>query len=281
MKRDPTWAAVGGRMTHGTAEFVEFARVVPTEKRPRERFWVEALVERLPEFAGKVVRTEINEDDADGNPDVFILPPAGPEIGVQVTELTHELRRKRDALRKGILRRLAAALAALVDRPVDPVVSRVFLNEPPPRLQDIQFDDLARVIWSECQHLLDAKTVATEHGGIFLTPVGSAQIYLTDVVGGIGLDVSLDLLPRNLETFIYAIDSVALKKTSCRASWLLVWSLEFFRDRHWLGDDVLRHMRHAFASLPFERIYLLDSMEGEGFFQANLRIERIRPHGDS
>ena len=54
------------------------------------------------------------------------------------------------------------------------------------------------------------------------------------------------------------------------------WSANFWRDKHWLGNEVLQHMRASFNSSPFQRVYFVETMDGQGMFEANLTINEIK-----
>ena len=107
MKPDDTkeWVSISLRPTHGTARKISRPSVIPPDKADKEVFWVKILVDCLPEFSSGVEGVVSNPDDSHGQHDVLINLREGKDIGVQVTELTSELRRRREAMRKGRLHR--------------------------------------------------------------------------------------------------------------------------------------------------------------------------------
>ena len=96
--------------THGTARVVALASVLPPEKSDKEVFWVRILVDALQELSGQLCDVRSNKDDSHGQDDVIMEMSDGGSIGVQITELTSELRRKREAIRMSYIDNILALL---------------------------------------------------------------------------------------------------------------------------------------------------------------------------
>ena len=196
---------------------------------------------------------------------------------MQVTELTYELERARKAQRLRFLsevrehfknRRLLAPRRLLC---------KCLLRYSPgnkytvPKPEDLEGAVAAFVDASKETESLDIGSTR-----VHLEWINEGQIY-APLVGDIGIACDLDTLPRTVDMYVDAIERMCEKKASSKSPWLLVWSTMFWRDKHWLGDEVLQRMRRALEALPFERVYFLESLDdGESSFQQNLVIHEIK-----
>ena len=93
----PRWASISGHITHGTATPVAIPSVIPEKKQDKEVFWATTLASRLPEMKAFNPSVAPCVDDSNGNHDVIVSLNNGDAIGIQVTELTYELERARQA----------------------------------------------------------------------------------------------------------------------------------------------------------------------------------------
>jgi hypothetical protein len=270
------WASISGRPTHGTATPVSFSAVVPLGKSEKEVFWVRELVRRLPGFPhGKTV-VRANEDDSAGNHDVVIETNAQLVLGVQVTELTYELWRKRSIQRDRYLQKIVYELQRIGALAPARFVANVHFSTTNPReLELVPAEEIATLVASEANGLSTRKIVETRFGRVLFSPAGEADIYVP-CHGNIGVNVDIDELPRSLEMYTTAIDCLVEKKMQSKSPWLVIWSVAFYRDKHFLGNEVINYMKRAFQGAPFSRVYLIESMDGEGFFEANITVYAVK-----
>lgn len=84
------------------------------------------------------------------------------------------------------------------------------------------------------------------------------------------------MIPRDIPNYNKCIDIIADKKEKSHSEWLVIFSLNFWRDRHWLGEEVLSHMVDTFKDSLFSKVYFIESMDGEGFFQTNFKVFKIK-----
>lgn len=272
----PRWTSVSAHITHGTATPVEVSSVIPGTKQAKEVFWASALVSRLPELQAFSPSVVPNLDDSHGNHDVIVNLDSGESIGVQVTELTHELARAR---RRQTERFIAKAVECFTRRG---------LSSPRGLLVHcfIPFVAGSRYVVPKVELLADAtelfirearekQIVTVEQSKVLFEFVDNGEIYVPSVAG-IGINCNLDALPRTLDMYCDAITCLRDKKANSNSPWLLVWSSSFFRDKHWLGNEVLEQMKKAFSTSAFKRVFFIESMDGHGYFEANLVINEIK-----
>ena len=267
---------ISGRPTHGTATPVQIPSVIPAEKRACEVFWAEALLPSLTELLPLRPKVVTCPDDSHGQHDVIIQCANGITIGVQVTELTYELARQRQAQR---IRFLSDVVACLRQRGLSSP-RRLMVNCFVPYASD------GRYSIPSPGALVDAITV-------FLcgspeqewAEVGTARLYFEWVdegaiyvpsEGGIGVNCDLDSLPRMLDMYRDAVSCIRAKKATSRSPWLLIWSKTFWKDSHWFGEHVLRHMQESFKDAPFERVFFMESMDGPEIFDVNLNVHSVK-----
>lgn len=269
------WASVSMRPTHGTARLIHIPSVLPQDKREKEVFWVRALTAKLPALSGVPPKIGPNEDDSHGNDDVIIEMQDDCAIGVQVTELTSELKRKREAIRASYLKKVVDLLEKMNVTSEEKVLVNLLFNSPDP--EELNIEKPERIVQAiENENSIDSPRII--HGGrhrILLQGVGENDFYVPNA-NNIGIDVDFDQVPRSIETYKKAIDYLVGKKSKSISPWLLVWSLDFWRDKHTFGERVLEYMRSTFANADFDKIYFLESLDGDGTFEANLELHIIK-----
>ena len=271
----PRGASIAGRITHGTATPASFPSVIPGDKRAKEVFWASALVERLPELQSLNPTTVSCQDDSNGNHDVIVILDNGKSIGIQVTELTYELERARRAQNEKFVsdvlvcfrkRSLSSERSLLVSCAVPFVAGGRYIVPKPESLADA------------CTEFLEGATesiIELERVRVRFEWVDKVELYVPSV-SGIGVDCNLDGLPRTLEMYCDAISCLRDKKVESNSPWLLIWSQSFWRDKHWLGKETLAHMHKSFTTSSFVRVFFVESMDGAGFFEANLEVHAIK-----
>lgn len=277
MTKDPNkWASISVFPTHGTATLVQQPSVIPADKRDCEVFWVSNLLPSLKEMQPLKPNVESCPDDSHGNHDVIISLNDGNEIGIQVTELTYELERARKSQRDRFLadvsecyriRKLSPNRKLLVNCFL-PFVTHKQYKVPNP--MDV-VDATANFISQSIEH--DIVDVGPSR--VTLQWVEEGEFYVPSV-DKIGIDCNLDALPRTLDMYSDAVSSIYEKKSDSKSPWLLIWSQTFCRDKHWLGDNVLQHMRETFKPSHFTRVFFIESLDGLGLFEANLSIHEIK-----
>lgn len=270
------WASVSARITHGTAAQVALPSVIPDAKQDKEVFWAAALVSRLHELQAFNPFVVPCPDDSHGNHDVIVSLENGEPIGIQVTELTYELARARQAHCEKFL---ADALACFTKRGLSSA-RRLLVN------CFVPFFAGGRFVVPKVELLADSTEIFIREGRgkqfidieqtkVLFEWVDEGELYVPSVAG-IGINCNLDALPRTLEMYCDAITCLRDKKAKSNSPWLLVWSQSFFLDKHWLGNDALEHMKKTFSTSPFKRVFFVESMDGPGNFEANLEVHAIK-----
>ncbi|NOQ69767.1 MAG: hypothetical protein GQ573_06650 [Gammaproteobacteria bacterium] len=277
MTKDPSrWASISARPTHGTATPVKLPSVVPTDKRDCEVFWVSELLPTISELQALPPAVESCSDDSHGNHDVIVRLSDGNSIGVQVTELTYELEREREAQARRFLsnvrkcfheRRLSSSKKLLVKCFLPFTPSKKF-KVPNPM-------DIADATSAFISGTNDSDSVNVPPAWVMFQWIKEGEFYMP-TEGNIGIDCDLDALPRTLEMYSEAVSILCDKKSDSKSPWLLIWSTTFWRDKHWLGEEVLEHMRASFKSSSFTRVFFLESLDGQGMFEANLTFNEIK-----
>lgn len=270
------WASISGCITHGSATPVEIPRVIPDQKRDREVFWTTTLVSRLPELQPFNPSVAPCADDSNGNHDVIVSLNNGEAIGIQVTELTYELERARQAQAE---RFVANAIACFEERGLS-TARRLLVHCFVPFVSGSRYvvpnvDLLADAAETFIRGSQEKSVIAVETTKVLFEWVDDGEFYVPSVAG-IGISCDLDFLPRTLEMYCDAITCLRNKKIKSNSPWLLVWSSSFIRDKHWLGDQTLEHMKLKFSSSPFQRVYFVESRDGTGYFESNLAIHTIK-----
>jgi hypothetical protein len=272
----PRWASVSARFTHGTATQVEIPSVIPDTKQDKEVFWTNTLVARLPELNGYSPCVAPCGDDSHGNHDVIVSLNCGDTIGIQVTELTYELERARKAQAEKFIAEVIACFRQRGLSSARKMLVHCFL----PFVSGSRYvvpkvDLLADTTETFIRGSQERSVITVENTKVMFEWVNEGDLYVPSVAG-IGISCDLDVLPRTLEMYCDAISCLCDKKMNSNSPWLLVWSTSFLRDKHWLGDKALEHMKATFSSSHFERVYFVESMDGAGFFEANLVVHAIK-----
>lgn len=264
-------AHISIRPTHGTARVVNIQSVVPEKKSEKEVFWVNALKSKLPDLSDFEIQA--NEDDSHGNHDV-IAKSDNLEIGIQVTELTSELRKKHENIRTHYLNRIVRSIGQRnIQKDGRILVNLLFKNHLTIRNRP-QSEDIVDFI----ENLSSSDIGKRINCGIYdicTQNIGSGAFYVPNC-NNIGIDVNFDQVPRTEETYINALEYLARRKRNSKSPWLLIWSLDFWKDKRWLGGSITNHLTDNFHASNFERVYFLESLDGEGFFQANLTLHRVK-----
>jgi hypothetical protein len=267
-------ASVSIRPTHGSAHVRRLASVLPGDKSDKEVFWVQTLVDKLPEFSAQDVGVRPNADDSHGNHDVMIDISDDCSIGVQVTELTSEFRRRREAIRDYIKRVISLLHEQEIGSERKVLVKLLYASSDPEEFELDKPQHLVQMI--KDQQVIGSFRITDEGSHrVLFEAVGESDFYVPNV-NNIGIDVDIDLTPRSWATYSKAVEYLAQKKSNSRSPWLLIWSVSFWQDRHWLGDKLIAFMRAVFLDACFERVYFVESMDGEGPFEVNLRVHTIK-----
>jgi len=270
------WASISARPTHGTATPVRIPSVVPSDKRDCEVFWVSALLQTFSEAQALTPAVESCADDSHGNHDVIVRLSDEETIGVQVTELTYELERARKAQAGKFLsdvrecfheKKLSSDKNLLVNCFL-PFIPRKKFKVPSPA-------DIADAAIAFLNGSNEAYSVDVPPARILFKWVEDGGFYIPNEEN-IGIDCNLDALPRTLEMYSEAVSSLREKKSESKSPWLLIWSTTFWKDKHWLGDEVLEHMRTSFRSSHFTRVFFVESLDGPGSFEANLTVTEVK-----
>ncbi|MHC4510369.1 MAG: hypothetical protein ACYTAO_15685 [Planctomycetota bacterium] len=263
------------RPTHGTARVVASAPVLPPAKSDKEVFWVRTLVDALQKLPGQVTDVRSNKDDSHGQDDVIIEMSDRESIGVQVTELTSELRRKREAIRVSYVDKILALLRKEGVRSEERIlVTLLFAASDPETFQLDKPERVVQVIRDE-ELTHSPRTVDVGPYRVLLQGVDQSQFYVPNV-NNIGIDVDFDAVPRSLATYRKAVDYLAEKKSNSKSPWLLIWSVSFWQDKDWLGDELVAYMKATFTDSCFDNVYFAESIDVKGPSMANLEVHTIR-----
>ncbi len=247
------WVSISMRPTHGTARLVRIPSVLPQDKREKEVFWVRALTAKLPALSGVSHKIRPNEDDSHGNHDVIVEMYDDYPIGVQVTELTSELRRKREAIRAGYLKKVVDMLETKNVVFEEKVLVKLLFSAPNP--EELNLEKPERIVHAVENEDLNNLPRIIDGGRyrIRLQRVGENDFYVPNT-NNVGIDVDFDQVPRCLDTYRKAIDYLVEKKSKSISPWLLVWSLDFWKDKHTFGESLIEYMRSVFATSGFDKL---------------------------
>jgi len=276
------WASIGGTLIGGTAKTVHFASVIPEGKSEKEVFWVDQLFKQLPEYQKINVQIYANEDDSEGNHDVIACKQSDDNMGIQVTELTSELQKSRSALSKYHVRHIINALSdnnvkSELKVAIEIVVQGIEKKKPKfPKPKEV-----AKIICDKSIKGFSSQIEIEEEGllKIVYQPLKEGTFYLPNY-NNIGVSVNYDSLPRTLDMYRNSVDYLVKKKANSKSPWLVIWSESIWKDFHWLGKELLSYMEIAFSKSQFQKVYFIESMDGEGIFQANIHWHQIK-HGRS
>ncbi len=272
---------IPGKMISTTATHVYFPSVIPKEKDKLEVFWVEQLLCKLPCFSEKKYSVLSNEDDSEGNHDViinFYEDKVKKQEGVQVTELTRELKRSLTPRRDNYLKKIIEELYKKNISSAKKVIvginfPKLELNSGKPRLPKPK--KIAELIDN---NLNNKPLEENDFIKITVSSMNSTSFCIPHI-NNIGINVSFDELPRTFEMYIQAVDCIISKKSKSKSSSLVIWSTSLEKDKHWVMNELVNYMKIKFENTHFLNVYLIESMDGEGWFQANLSINIIKADG--
>lgn len=261
-------ASVEAKVIGGTAKPVYFPSVIPAEKSAKEAFWVSQLFKLLPEYDGLEIHIQSNEDDSEGNHDVIARFPSEETLGIQVTELTSELRKSRAAVSNYHTNNIIKALQIVDAHSVSIVavsISVKGIERKKPKFPTPA--EIAEAIKEKSIQGFAEEIELVNKGSYTLVfqPLKTGTLAIPNY-GNIGVSVNYDALPRTLDMYENSIDYLVKKKSNSKSPCLVIWSSSFWQDGHWLGTTLLEYMRKSFISSRFERVYFIESMDGEGFF---------------
>jgi len=269
------FASISGRITHGTARQVTFNSLIPLEKSEKELFWTKILLQNL---INKLDLLEIiaNTDDSNGNHDVILSLINKTIIGVQVTEFTYELERSRKYIQDTYLKRIIQEIS---NRGCKATKKTLFCITFPYVDSRKPASEKPRKVVDSIEKLLndspDRRIYKFDYGNIFFNEIQVGDFYVPNI-NNIGVDVNFDNLPRNLDIYLDCVDSIFVKKSNSLSDWLLIWSIDFWKDKHWLGNEIIEHMKDQFAASNFKKVFFMETCDGEGIFQANLKLHVIK-----
>ncbi len=120
----------------------------------------------------------------------------------------------------------------------------------------------------------------TDFGQISISAINNAD-FCVPHTNNIGVNISFDELPRTFKMYCEAIDCIISKKCKSLSPVLVIWSTSLGRDKHWVMNDLVSYMIKQFENTNFSDVYLIESVDGDGWFQANLCISIIKTCGKS
>jgi len=269
-------ASITLRPTHGTATPHTFPSIIPIDKRDCESFWVRALLSKLDDFNESEFIIQIPSDDSHGKHDIVIHSENDETIGIQVTELTYELERERNSHRNNFVNSVLKSIhsASIVS------TAKIAITCHIPCTSSRQFHlppmkKLIETIQIGINQASPSCSMVVEESTLHFTQVDIGNFHMP-FTGNIGFDCSIDQLPRTLQMYLDAATCIRDKKTNSISKWLLIWSKSFWRDRHWVENETIQHMSNIFNNSNFEKVFFIESMDGPGFFQANLHNHFIK-----
>lgn len=273
--KDNNWAILTTRFTHGTAQPISIPSAVPYDKRDKEMFWVKSLVSQLAEYQGHSINIETNPDDSSGGHDV-ILKIDENTIGIQVTELTSELKRRREHIRQKYLTELFNLIGEKSISAIKKIIiSVLFADIDSDELSIAKPSQLAEIIIANLKNGPDFKASQFEYGTVLIQPITDETFYVPSR-GNIGIDINIDQLSISFDSYRRAIDYLAKKKQNSKSPWLLIWSLDFWIIKADYGPQIVEYIKTAFSTSKFEKVFFVESLGGEGMFEANFTIHRIK-----
>ncbi len=197
-------------------------------------------------------------------------------IGVQVTELTYELERARKNIKQKYIKDIIKEVLAKNITTEDKILVNIFFpakNTKKPTT--VKIKTVVDSVIDELQKFTTDISKELSFGKISIQQAKEGQLYVP-CAGNIGFDVNFDQVPRSLPFYKEVIDLIVEKKSKSKSEWLLIWSLDFWRDKHWLEKEIVDYVKKSFDSTSFKEVYFVESMDGERFFQANLKISKIK-----
>ncbi|MBI4730582.1 MAG: hypothetical protein HY781_00310 [Chloroflexi bacterium] len=219
-----------------------------------------------------------NSDDSHGKHDVVLEIPRLAPIGVQVTELTYELIRNLSNQRTELLDRIQKQFREANVWSDTRVLVKYYISRVKTRKPNAKQLKRSTASIQEALRTLDRRVRKLEFdfGIVWIIPIEPEAKFYVPFEGNIGIDLDFDWLPESESRYFGAIDEIIKKKRNSKSSWLLIWSLQFLIDSNSFGDRVIEYMKTQFARTQFERVYFIESLDGEGLFQANLSLHRVK-----
>lgn len=262
------------RPISGTARPVKIKKILPSGKVERECFLTQKICEKLDEFNTKEYSVYTNKDDSHGNHDTIIrLSNPDGIIGVQLTELTFEIERARQAVRKKYLEKI------LIELNHNKTFSKKnkFVKIQLPHSDSIKPNFVKpKIISKAISEIIDTSN-SFEHKDFNLRifEMDSADFYLPNI-NNIAIDVNFDLIPISFDLYKSYVDAIIQKKDSAKSDWLLIWSTQFWKDKHWAYEDLELYMKDKFKETKFKKVYFLESIDMLNMFDTNMTIRRIK-----
>lgn len=263
------------RFSHGTATPVSIPSAVPENKQEKEKFWVSALISKLPEFEGQNIEIISNPDDSLGGHDAILFVNEG-EIGIQVTELTSELKRNYEHVRQKYLRGVFSLLESHSIKNEKNILISVFFSTLDINIfKKFRPSLLTKIIVENINNITKTMIIKFDYGTILFEMVGENKFFVPSI-RNIGIDINIDQIPLSYEAYKNAIDYLEEKKRKSKSPWLLIWSLDFWILRENYDNQVLDYLKEAFSSSKFQKVYFIESLGAEGLFNANLTLHCIK-----
>ncbi len=215
MEKDPRqWVSIGRKMIGGTAKPVHFPSVIPEAKSEKEVFWVSQLFKLIPEFENKNVTIKSNEDDSEGNHDVLACLENADSIGIQVTELTSELRKNREPLSRYYTRNIINSLHKVnANSNTDIAASVIIKGVERKKPKFPKPNEIAELVKEKSLSGFSKHTEVEDRGyfKVAFQPLTSGTLFIPNH-GRIGVSVNYDALPRALDMYTLNAHNLRLFK---------------------------------------------------------------------
>lgn len=156
---------------------------------------------------------------------------------------------------------------------VKTVFTITFSNSKRSRLIDpkLVVDQIERLIEEDINNVI----IKFAWGVVGIQSILEGDILVPNV-NNIGVNITIDKLPRTQSKYFDCVEAIARKKCKSLSEWLIIWSLEFWRDRNWLETDVVKLMRAKLRDSKFSKIFFVESIDDENCFHVNLNIYEIK-----
>ncbi len=251
--------------------------VVPRDKRESEVFWVRALLSKVevPDESAPEVYSCI--DDSNGKHDVIIKRRSNSAIGVQVTELTHELARGVQGKRRSFVEHVLLHVAEQDLRTRKPLLVTCQVPYVDGKHHDFPNETLLVTAIAEFVAGKNAaSTVTVDAAHVRFTWLAAGQTYGLPTVNNVVLDCKLESIPRSRVVYREALKSLRDKKINSRSPWLLIWSCATHEVKQLHAPRFLNYMRELFATSHFERVFFVESVNRAELFEEKLVVHTIR-----
>lgn len=276
MNRDKSkTASISATLISGTGRLELIPSIIPFDKSEKEIFWTKVLADNLSDKF-EYIKIETNPDDSNGKHDVIITLKNESKIGVQVTEFTYELERTRQHIKYFYTNKLLEEIQSRGIKYEEQIL--ISINFPYSKSKKPHSEKPIKIVDS-IERLLEngiqERIYNFKFGSMLCKIINEGSFYLPNI-NNIGIDVNFDKLPRSLKMYFDCIDAIVLKKANSVSNWLIIWSLDFIKDRHWLGNEVIQYMKQKFIGSIFDKVFFVESLDGENFFHKNLKIDEIK-----